>query len=174
MKTVAKSHGFVTRTIHWLSAALVVYGYVKGLDNVSQLNDPALLRFEVLFALVLGAVFALRWVWTNCFAGATRLPQDAPRWEQVASRLVHSGLYIAVFAIVLSGLGIALGFSVPVLGGLFLSAMLAFHEASLVALPVLLVLHIAGAVWHKLVRRDGVMESMTGRLPPAFARSAEV
>lgn len=161
----ARPHGFVTRLIHWVAAGLVAFGYLKGLDNVRQLADPALLRSEVLFALALGAVFVVRLIWTHRIAGPTRLPQAAPGWEHRASRAVHIGLYASVLAIVLSGLGIALGVSAPALGGPFLAAMIGLHEVSLVVLPLLLAIHVAGALWHKIVRRDGVLESMTGRLP---------
>ena len=85
---------------------MVGYGYYKGLDDVSQLADPAQLRFEVIFTLSLGLLFAFRLFWTKRIVGATRLPSDAPKWEQIASRLVHSALYVSVFGIVLSGLGI--------------------------------------------------------------------
>ena len=163
MTEQAQSHGFVTKGIHWASAGLIGYGYFKGLDDVSQLADPALLRSEVLFALLLGGVFVLRYFWTHQVAGATRLPEEAPWWERHASRAVHIGLYAAVFGIVLSGLGIALGYSVPVLGGLFLTLMIGAHEVALTLLPLLLAAHIAGALWHRVVRRDGVLESMTGR-----------
>ena len=75
------------------------------------------------------------------------------------------GLYASVFAIVLSGLGIALAYSTPAFSGLFLTAVIGLHEISLTATTLLLVAHIGGALWHKIVRRDGVMESMTGPLP---------
>lgn len=165
MKTKAKPHGFVTKSIHWVSAGLLGYGYLKGLDNISQLADSAVLQLEVTFALVLGALFLLRLLWTKRIAGSTRLPQDAPRWEHVASRAVHIGLYASVFAIVVTGLGIALGYAAPVLGGLFLTAMIGLHELALSIMPALLVAHIAGALWHRFVRRDSVLESMTGQLP---------
>ena len=161
----ATPHGFVTKGIHWVSAALIGYGYFKGLDSVGQLSQPGLLQTEVTFALILGAVFVVRLMWTRMVGGTTRLPATAPRWEHFASRAVHLGLYAAVFGIVLSGLGIALGYTTPALGGLFLSAMLGLHEVTLTVMPLLLIAHIAGAIWHKVVRRDGVMESMTGRLP---------
>ena len=165
MKTQAKQHGFVTKGIHWLSAGLLGYGYLKGLDDVSQLADPALFQFEITFALALGALFLLRLIWTKRVAGSTRLPKDAPRWEHFASRAVHLGLYASVFAIVLSGLGIALGYATPMLGGVFLATMIGLHEISLAIMPLLLLAHVAGALWHKIVRRDGVLESMTGTLP---------
>jgi len=165
MTTIARAHGFVTKGIHWLSAGLIGYGYFKGLNNVRQLADPAVFQLEVTFALVLGALFLIRLFWTRRIVGTTRLPHDAPKWEHFASRAVQFGLYASVFGIVLSGLAIALGFVTPALSGLFLSAMIGLHEVTLAAMPLFLLGHIAGALWHKVVRRDGVLESMTGRLP---------
>ncbi len=160
----ASTHGFVTRTIHWLSAGLLIFGYAKGLDDVSQLADPDLFRFEVGFALLLTMIFIIRLLWTKNVAGATRLPDSAPQWERVASRYVHIALYVSVFTITLSGLGIAFGLSSPVLSSLIVAAMSGLHEIALSVLPWLLLLHIAGALWHKLVRRDGVFESIAGQL----------
>ncbi len=160
----ASRHGFVTRIIHWLSAGLLIFGYIKGLDDVSQLADPGLLRFEVSFALILTALFVIRWLWTNYVAGVTRLPGSAPNWEKTVSRYVHIGLYISVFTITLSGLGIALGLQSPVLSGLIVTIMIGLHELGLSILPLLLLTHIIGAIWHRVVRNDGVLESMTGKL----------
>lgn len=163
--TATPSHGFVTRSIHWLSAGLLGYGYLKGLDNLDQLADSSLLRFEIMFALVLGGLFVIRLLWTKTVAGTTRLPAHAPRWEHLASKSVHLGLYAAVFGIVLSGLGIAALYASGITGGLLMASVIGLHELALAVLPWLLALHILGALWHKFVRKDGVLESMTGRLP---------
>jgi cytochrome b561 len=169
-QSVAKPHGFVTKGIHWLSAGLIGYGYFKGLDNVNQLADPALLRFEVIFAIALGLLFAFRLFWTQKIVGATRLPAHAPKWEHFGSRVVHFGLYGSVFMIVGSGLAIAYAYASPLLGRLFINVMISMHEAALAVLPLLILCHIAGAVWHKVIRRDGVLESMTGKLPSLTQR----
>ena len=165
MTHTAKPHGFVTKGLHWVSAGLIGYGYFKGTEDVSQLSDPSFFWFEIYFALLLGAVFLVRLLWTKAVAGSTRLPQAAPQWEHWASQAVHIGLYASIFGIVLTGLGIALGYATPALTGLFLTAMIFLHEAALAVMPLLLLAHIAGAVWHKVIRRDGVLESMTGKLP---------
>ena len=107
MTSLAKPHGFATKGFHWLTAGLVAYGYYKGLDDVSQLADPSLFQFEVTFALLLGAAFLARLIWTKYVAGRTRLTLEAPQWEHRASKVTQTGLYASVFAIVLSGLGIA-------------------------------------------------------------------
>lgn len=161
----AEPHGFVTKGFHWVTGGLLIYGYAKGLENVDQLADPALVRFEVAFAACLGLAFLGRLIWTHMVAGASRLPSEAPKWERAASRLVHWGLYASVFGIVLSGLLIALAYHTPLLTGLFMTAMIGLHELALSATVLLILTHIAGALWHKFVRRDGVLESMTGRLP---------
>jgi cytochrome b561 len=165
MKIPAKPHGFVTRGIHWLSILMIAYGYYKGLENVNQLSDPVLFRFEVIFASGLGLLFAFRLFWTQKIGGATRLPLDAPKWEHIASRAVHYGLYGSVFAIVGTGLATAYAYTSPALGNLFINAMIFVHEAALTLLPALILTHIVGALWHKVIRRDGVLESMTGKLP---------
>lgn len=144
---------------------MLAYGYYKGLDNVNQLSDPALFRFEVIFGLALGLLFAFRLFWTKKIVGATRLPDSAPKWEHFASRTVHYGLYGSVFAIVGTGLAIAFAYASPLLGRSFINLMADLHELSLAVLPVLILTHIAGALWHKVVRRDGVLESMTGKMP---------
>ena len=131
MSAIAKPHGFVTKGLHWLSAALIAYGYYKGLDDVSQVADPATYRFEINFALAVGAAFLVRLIWTKTFAGATRLPKEAPQWEHKASKLVHIGLYASVFMIVLSGLAIAFGYATPTLSGVFVTAMIGLHEVVL-------------------------------------------
>ena len=165
MTTQAKPHGFVTKGIHWLSAGLIGFGYFKGLENVNQLADPTLFLTEIVFALSIGALFLFRLFWTKKIGGPTRLPEAAPMWEHWASRAVHVGLYATVFGIVLTGLGIALAYAAPWLGGFFMGAMIGLHEFALAAMPLLLIAHVAGAIWHKVIRRDGVLESMTGKLP---------
>ncbi len=75
----ARPHGPVAKGLHWISARLLGYGFLKGLDDVAQLADPALLQFEVKFALVLGGVFAACLAWSRLIAGTTRLPQAAPK-----------------------------------------------------------------------------------------------
>lgn len=160
-----KPHGFVTRSIHWLSILMIVYGYTKGLDRVGQLADPALFWSEVVFASALGLLFAIRLFWTQKIAGATRLPHEAPSWEHFLSRTVHFGLYGSVFTIVGTGLAIAYAYASPLPGRLSIDAMVFAYEAALTVLPALILIYIAGALWHKVIRRDGVLETMTGKLP---------
>ena len=156
----AKPHGLVAKLFHWGTAGLLGYGYLTGVEDISQLADPAKFSTEIRFAVVMGLAFLLRFFWMQRINGHTRLSLDAPRWEHALSRFAHYGIYIGVGLIVLSGLAIAYGYTVPALSGLFVSAMIGLHEFALAATAVLLAAHIGGALWHKFVRKDGIWESM--------------
>ena len=159
----AEHHGSIAKWLHWATAGLLTYGYLTGVDNLAQLADPALFHREIGFAICLGLAFLGRFVWMRWVNGPTRLSATAPRWERVASSLAHNGIYIGVALIVFSGLAIAFGVATPGLSGLFVVFMTGLHEFSLAATAILLLAHVVGAVWHKLVRRDGIWESMLPR-----------
>ena len=60
-------------------AALFAYGVVKQVDNVRQLEDSALLRFEIGFAKLFLVILAIRYVYvTNTQRSA--LPPEAERF----------------------------------------------------------------------------------------------
>ncbi len=162
MKDALKPHGYITKAFHWLTALLVIYGYSKGLEDVSQLADSDFFWYEVYFASFLGLAFLARFVWTKYFGGSTRLPNTAPKWEHIASKAVHIGIYVSIFMIVITGLAIAYAYTVPMLNGTFMMVMIFLHDVAVAVTPVLVIAHIAGALWHKFIRRDGVMETMTG------------
>jgi hypothetical protein len=54
-------HSVLGKLFHWGFVAIFAYGIYKQVDNISQLADDALLRFEVIFAalflILLGALF---------------------------------------------------------------------------------------------------------------------
>ena len=159
-ETKVKSHGAVGKLLHWGTAGLLIYGYFTGVEDVSQLADPDLFITEIMFAVALGLAFVLRFAWMRWVNGSTRLLPSAPKWERLLSKVAHYGIYVGVAAIVLSGLAIAYGYATPGLDGFFVTAMTAVHEFSLHVTAFLLIAHVLGAVWHKLVRRDGIWESM--------------
>ena len=109
--------------------------------------------------LGIAAIFAVRFIWMHRLnGGPSRLPKAAPAWEHRASRLAHFSLYLCVLAIVATGLLIMAAQNWR--GGQWDDAASDVHE--FVANLTLFVIgaHIAAALWHKLMRRDGVWESM--------------
>jgi cytochrome b561 len=153
-------HGLVARLLHWLTPLLLAYGFIRNGDVTGALTDPAAMSREIWFGVAVLVIFVPRFVWMHRFnGGASRLPATAPRWERTASRLGHGTLYGAVVAIILTGFSIPLAQSTG--NAALVNAASGFHEfITNVGLAVLAV-HVAAAVWHKLVRNDGIWESIS-------------
>ena len=159
-------HGLPAKTLHWGTAGLIAYGYLSGVEDVSELSDPTRFRSELFFAGLLGVLLLARFLWMHLINGHTGLPRQAPTWERALSRCAHLGMYFGLAMVIASGLAIALGVASPVLGAGFVSVMIGLHEASLDMTALLITVHILGALWHLLVRRDGVWGSLMPALGP--------
>ena len=169
--TPAAAHSWVTRWVHWVAIALLIFAAVKNGDASGALFHPAVLQQEVYVGLVLTALYVFLWFWVRGPDGGTRLPKDAPWWEQRLSRLVHVSIYLAIGAILLSGFAMAYFAAADVVVDakaeivLTMSPRFSFlrsaHLVGLAILGRLLALHLVGALWHRFVRHDGVMQSIS-------------
>ncbi len=165
----ARPHLVVTRLLHWLVGGLLIYGLVFPAD-AAALANPLALQLEAGFALLLTVLFLIRLVWFSTADGGSRLPADAPRWEHVLSRTVHFGIYSGIFAMTATGVALAMtaqasiaafGFSAVGMPSIpNQNVFLVIHEGLAGALITLILLHVAGALWHWVVRKDGVWQSM--------------
>ena len=154
----AQPHGRIAKVLHWATAALLLFAFIDNGDVTNAMNNPAAMRMEAYLGLGIVAVFALRLVWMRRFnAGASRLPASAPPWERRMAGLAHYSMYICVLAIVLSGLLIPAAQSY---GGGAVNVARDLHEFVANTTLFLIGAHIAAALWHKLVRKDGVWESI--------------
>ena len=141
-----------------LGLLLLLFAFIDNGDVTNALRDPAAMAFEARVGIMVLVAFALRYAWMHLFnGGASRLPATAPRWELWASRLAHHSLYLCVAAIVATGLLIP--FAQSHAPGL-LGAASGLHEFVAGLTLWIIGAHIAAALWHKLVRRDGVWESI--------------
>lgn len=55
----------LAKVFHWSFVAIFAYGIYKQLDNISQLGDSALLRFEVIFAAVFLILLGARFLYMS-------------------------------------------------------------------------------------------------------------
>jgi len=115
---------------------------------------------------------------------------DLPRWQQVASRLVHSGLYFIMIALPLTGwimvstsklpiptllYGVVPWPAVPGLSGLAPDAKAAWngvgnfgHSALVYVTVAMLVLHLGAVAKHQLADRDAVFARMAPGARPGW------
>jgi cytochrome b561 len=96
-----------------------------------------------------------------------------PSWQKLAHHATHFGLYLLFFAVPLSGWAFssAAGFPVVLFGVLPLpdfvpvSESLAeilkeVHKFAALGMAALVLLHVAGALKHRFVDRDGLLSRM--------------
>ena len=154
-----KSYGPIARTFHWGFIGIFLYGIIKQVDDISQLEDSALLRFEVLFALLFLAVLAGRFIYMTK-TQTSALPENPSRFQRQAARLVHWGMYASLAGIAITGLMIGGLFSLGFKTGLLIEAVSELHGFTVSLSYLLIALHVAAALYHRLLG-DGVWTAMT-------------
>ncbi|NRF88246.1 cytochrome b [Burkholderia gladioli] len=164
----------LARLLHWLMAAMILAMLFIGVGMVSSVSA----RHAVLIAIhkplgiaILVLVIVRLVVRFNKRPPA--LPEDLPGWQRAAAHLSHWVLYALMIAMPLIGWAMlsAGGYPVMLGGGVQLPALMgadpiAFawlrnaHELLAFVLFATVVLHLAAALFHGLIRRDGVFGSM--------------
>lgn len=162
------------RLLHWLMAICILAMLFIGVGMVSTITPKYLKLIEIhkplgiaILALVLIRL-GLRFRY-----GAPALPGDLPKPMQLAAYLSHYVLYVLMIGMPLLGWGMLSAASYPVVlfGGVHLPPILplsasvhtilwdAHHYLAFVFFALIL-LHVAAALFHALVRHDGVFAAM--------------
>ena len=167
------SFSALQRGLHWLMALCILAMLFIGVGMVSTVTPAYLQLIHIheplgLMVLVLALLrLILRWRHK-----APPLPADLPEPMRLAAQLSHYALYALMIAMPLIGWGMLSAAAYPVvICGLQLPAILpqnaalhaalrAAHGCLAFALFALILLHAAAALFHALVRRDGVFRSM--------------
>ena len=144
--------------MHWGFVLLFIYGLLKQIDELNQLKDEALLKFEVIFAVIFILLLLIRFVYMRT-TQKTSLPQSTPRSQVIAAKVVHSGMYICLALIPLTGLLIGLLFWLGLEDGFLINLVVGSHELLVSLIYWLIGLHILAASCHRL-KKDGVWSSM--------------
>lgn len=172
------SYGIVARSLHWVIAALVLVQL--GLGAYAANLPVSLARLQWLtrhksVGLAILTLMLLRLAW-RLLDPPPPLPAFMPVWERRAALATHRLLYALLLLAPLAGWlhASAAGLSVNWFG-LFLvpdlvpkdralaAVFWAAHVGLVAALAVLIAVHIAAALRHAFVLRDGVLERMLPR-----------
>ena len=168
-------YGSGAQALHWLMFALIAAMYFIGMSMAAMEVSPERLRYFSLHKSIGVTIFVLvgvRLLWRQLHP-APLLPVSMPRWEQSASRVVHVLLYLLMAIVPLTGWAAssALGASTAWFGQFRLpdlvsknrelgEALAEIHYLCNRALLILILLHVAAAIKHALVDRDGVLQRM--------------
>ena len=160
--------------LHWLLAAALLGIFCLGAymaDLPLSMTRLKLFNWHKWAGITILALSVLRLVWRLTHRPPADLP--APAWQQRAAHLTHLALYALFFAVPLAGWAYssASGFPVVVFGVLPLPDFVApdralaetfksLHGALAWGLAALVVLHVAAALKHHFIDRDGLLLRM--------------
>ena len=148
----------IAKILHWGFVFIFAYGIYKQVDDISQLSNIALLRFEIFFALGFLALLVLRFFYMKT-TQKSALPETAHALQKVVSKLVHYGLYLSFASIATSGLIIGALYYFGTSQGFLMEGIVGFHETAVTVSYYLIGIHILAAVYHRLLR-DHVWDAM--------------
>lgn len=169
-----QSYGVVAIAFHWLLALAIVGAFGVGLymsDLPFSMTRLKLYNWHKWAGVTILALSALRLLWRLFNKPPADLPM--PAWQASAAHLTHGLLYALFFAVPLAGWAYssAAGFPIVWFGVLplpdFVSPDKALaetlkttHKLLAYGLAALVLAHVAGALKHHFIDRDGLLLRM--------------
>jgi len=162
------------RALHWLMAICILAMLFIGVGMVSTITPRYLtlvsihrpLGIAILILALVRLAMRLRY-------GAPALPADLPEPMKLAAHLSHYAFYLLMIGMPLIGWGMlsAAAYPIVLFAGVRLPPILpqsdslhallwSAHFYLAFAFFALILLHVAAALFHALIRRDGVFEAM--------------
>jgi cytochrome b561 len=162
------------RLLHWLMAICILAMLFIGVGMVSTVKPTYLTLVSIHKPLGIAIlVLALLRLALRLIRGAPALPADLPAPMKLAAQGSHYALYALMIVMPLIGWGMlsAAAYPVVLFGGWHLPAILPqsdrlhtllwnAHFYLAFAFFALILMHVAAALFHALVRRDGVFQTM--------------
>ena len=171
-----ESYTATAKFLHWLIAIAVFAQISLGLWMIGIPKSPPGIRvywfnMHKSIGITIGVLVLLRLLWRFTHP-APPLPGTVPAWQRIAAKANHILLYVCMIVMPVSGYlgssftkfpiiywGMRLphwGWESPALKEL----MSQVHFVTVITFITLIAIHIAGALKHLLINRDGVFQRM--------------
>jgi cytochrome b561 len=174
MTGVRRHFTVLQRLLHWLMAICILAMLFIGVGMVSTVMPKYLTLVSVHKPLGIAIlVLAVIRLVVRVVYGAPPLPADLPEPMKLAAYLSHYAFYVLMIGMPLLGWGMlsAAAYPIVLFGDVHLPAILPqsdslhtllwnAHFLLAFAFFGLILLHLAAALFHALIRRDGVFEAM--------------
>lgn len=168
--------------LHWVLGIGLIFVFCFGVYMADLPFSPQRLKlfnWHKWAGISILGLSVLRLVW-RALHPAPALPPSIekamPAWQLLAHKATHVGLYALFFIVPLVGWAYtsAAGFPVVLFGMVQLPDLVSadkalaelikpWHEISAFAMALLVVMHVAAALKHQLIDRDGLLERMSLR-----------
>jgi cytochrome b561 len=174
MKAVQTHFGLAARLLHWLMAPLIITMLFIGVGMVATVSraHELLIAIHKPLGIALLALVLVRLA-VRIRRGSPPLPDDMPASQRFAAKASHVLLYGLMLAMPLIGWSMlsAAGYPVTLAHTLHLppivphdvrlyAVLRSLHTWLAFALFAVVLLHLSAALFHGLIRRDGVFSAM--------------
>jgi len=163
---MSQSHTKVAKFLHWGFIVLYVYGILKQVNELGELEDKGLLVFEIIFAITFLIIVISRYSYMRRFKTFLGANEPIHIVHYYFARTVHRAMYACFILLPLTGLIIAglyaQGYTVnatPDEEQTIMDLALDFHGAIADLSYILIILHIAAAIYSRM-KGEGVWSSM--------------
>lgn len=154
-----KSHTNLAKIIHWGFIILYVYGILKQIDDLSQLEDTGLLIFEVIFATVFLLIVLIRYFYMSRFETFLGANEPVPVMHKFLAKTIHTSMYLCLILLPLTGLMIAGLFAQEIKDGPLIDVVVGLHGFSADLSYLLIAIHVVAALYSR-IKGEGVWSSM--------------
>ncbi len=174
----------VAKSLHWLIALLIFIQFPLGwfMDSLSGLQKFQAFNWHKSIGITVLALMALRLVW-RLLCPVPTLPSSMPKLERIAAHLGHFALYVVIFLVTLAGWSMISASDKPsVLFQSFPFPMIPWlhslsaedkkayahlfgeaHEFLGYLLLMFIAIHVAAALRHAFLLKDGILARMLPR-----------
>jgi cytochrome b561 len=175
LKNSATEYGSLSKTLHWLMAAIILTLFFVGLYMADLPRETAaekqyafqFFNLHKSFGVVILGLLALRLLWVRITPAPTLPSAFAPK-EQMVVKALQSLLYLLMIVVPLSGylMSNSAGYPISFFGLFDMPALMGKsegihelteegHEIMAWAILALIALHMAGAIKHRLKDKGG-------------------
>lgn len=166
LRSSREAYGSMAIGLHWASALAVFLMLASGLVLAQGQPQPLVLLGHATGGVIVLILTVFRIGWWLLVDRYPATPPAIGRAHALATRLAHILFYVILVAMVVTGLGLVL--SSDALSRLASGAALpdfspegiTAHGLASKVIMLLLVFHIAGALYHQVIRRDNLLRRM--------------
>ncbi len=162
------------KVIHWVMAMILMMDLfvAQKFGNPMELADRLESRVDHGSLGIIVTLLFLARIYLRVKNGAADLPSDMPDWQKLLAKWAHVLLYFLIGFLVLSGIATAMNATSPIaLFGQFditlgqsdddtFAFIRQFHEIATEAIILLIGIHLAAAIYHGVVKKDGTLGRM--------------
>ena len=175
LRDTSETFGTPSRLLHWLGALVIAAAWAVGTIMSDLPRGPSKAAgLDLHFALgsLVLTLTALRLIW-RLFNPRPESPPGTPLWQDRAARWGHLALYALMIALPLTGV-LAAWLGGKTINLLWITALPSpwernrgleklleeVHEVLANGMLILVAAHVAAALWHHFLRRDGLLGRM--------------